>query len=178
MLGARALFDWSEWFSQAHLHKIDDNAVEIIYYNFTKMNMSCVFSSCKCGRIIRPSFLWRREAQELFHLFSPPPHTFWVCPDEKDHFCLCVQRALRALTHPSAPAGDIAADRQTRANAYSNAPRNTSQLCNWAPSINHSSELLYWLAKEPRKLPTSAGASREPGFTCWNLGSIGLYRVV
>lgn len=164
MLGAEALFDWSEWFSQAHLRKIDDNAVEIIYYNFTKMNMSCVFSSCKCGRIIRPSLLWRREARELFHLFLSPTPQFLGLPRWKRSFLL-VRSALRALAHPSAPAGDIAADRQTRANAYSNAPHNTSQLSNWAPSINHSSELLYWLAKEHRKLPASLRASHKTDFS-------------
>lgn len=43
-------FDWSEWFSPAaHLRKTDDNAVGVIYCDFTKMNMSSTFSSCKCG---------------------------------------------------------------------------------------------------------------------------------
>lgn len=43
-------FDWSEWFSPAtHLRKTDDNAVAVIYGDFTKINMSGAFSSCKCG---------------------------------------------------------------------------------------------------------------------------------
>ena len=47
---AAAFFDWSEWFSPAaHLRKTDDNAVGVIYCDFTKMNMSGAFSSCKCG---------------------------------------------------------------------------------------------------------------------------------
>lgn len=45
-----SFFDWSEWFSPAaHLRKTDDNAVGVIYCDFTKMNMSGAFSSCKCG---------------------------------------------------------------------------------------------------------------------------------
>lgn len=49
------LFDWSEWFSSAaHLRKTDDNAVGVIYCDFTKMNLSSAFSSCKCGCTGKP----------------------------------------------------------------------------------------------------------------------------
>lgn len=53
-------FDWSEWFPPAaHLRKTDDNAVGVIYSDFTKMNMRSTFSSCKCGCAQKPpSFGW------------------------------------------------------------------------------------------------------------------------
>ena len=52
---------------------MDDNAVETIYYNFTKMNMSCVLSSCKCGQIIRASLSPERQRKGTFPslFFSP-----------------------------------------------------------------------------------------------------------
>lgn len=44
------LFERNEWFFQAaHLRKTDDNAVGVIYGDFTMMNMRSTFSSCKCG---------------------------------------------------------------------------------------------------------------------------------
>lgn len=58
-----SFFDWSEWFSPAaHLRKTDDNAVGVIYCDFTKMNMRSTFSSCKCGCAQKTSLLW----MELF----------------------------------------------------------------------------------------------------------------
>lgn len=48
-------FDWSEWFPPAaHLRKTDDNAVGVIYSDFTKMNMRSAFSSCKCACAQKP----------------------------------------------------------------------------------------------------------------------------
>lgn len=45
-----AAFEWNEWFFQAaHLRKTDDDAVGVIYCDFTVMNMRSTFSSCKCG---------------------------------------------------------------------------------------------------------------------------------
>lgn len=74
-------FDWSEWFSPAtHLRKTDDNAVGVIYCDFTKMNMSSAFSSCKCGRVEKPSLspapLWG-ELFFLQHYKERLPVTEW-----------------------------------------------------------------------------------------------------
>lgn len=43
------LIEVSDFSPAAHLRKTDDNAVGVIYCDFTKMNMSSAFSSCKCG---------------------------------------------------------------------------------------------------------------------------------
>lgn len=74
-------FDWSEWFSPAaHLRKTDDNAVGVIYCDFTKMNMSGAFSSCKCGcakkkKKLSPSSLGRTIF--LQHYKERLPVTEW-----------------------------------------------------------------------------------------------------